>query len=148
MIRRPRPTRRPGLSLLEILLSLAIFLLSLVAIGGLVDVGSQRGLDAAMQAVGTRLAQSKLAELESGALPVSTGGQGTYLEEPDWNWTVDSIPTEVPNVYSVTVRAWRETGGRVYEVVLTQMIFDPAQMGDAAEAQKPTPGTASEEAAP
>ncbi|HET6576358.1 MAG TPA: hypothetical protein VFG68_22345 [Fimbriiglobus sp.] len=138
MTRRPGPARRPGLSLLEILLALAIFLLSLVAIGGLVDAGSERGLSAAMQAAGTRLAQSKLAEVESGAIPVSTGGQGTFLDEPDWNWSVDPTSAGVPNVYQVTVRAWREAGGRTYEVVLTQMIFDPAQMGSAAEAQKPT----------
>jgi general secretion pathway protein I len=136
--RRPRPARRPGLSLLEILLSLAIFLLSLVAIGGLVDSGSDRGVSAAMQAAGTRLAQSKLAEVEAGAIPVGTGGQGTFPDEPEWNWSVEPTPAGVPNVYQVTVRAWREAGGRTYETVLTQMVFDPAQMGNASEAQKPT----------
>jgi hypothetical protein len=136
--RRRRPARRPGLSLLEILLSLAIFLLSLVAIGGLVDSGSERGVSAAMQAAGTRLAQSKLAEVESGAIPVSSGGQGTFDDEPEWNWSVESASAGVPNVYQVTVRTWREAGGRLYETVLTQMVFDPAQMGDASEARKPT----------
>ncbi len=143
MIRRPRPARRPGLSLLEILLSLAIFLLSLVAIGGLVESGSERGMEAAMQAAGTRLAQSKLAEVESGAIPVNTGGQGTFDDEPEWTWSVDTGSSAVPNVYPVTVRVWRDAGGRHYEVVLTQMIFDPAQMGTAAAAQKPTAAGAS-----
>jgi general secretion pathway protein I len=138
VIRRPRPARRPGLSLLEILLSLAIFLMSLVAIGGLVESGSDRGMSAALQAAGTRLAQSKLAEVEAGAIPVSSGGQGTFDDEPEWNWSVEPGAAAVPNVYPVTVRVWREFGGGQFEVVLTQMIFDPAQMGDASEAPKPT----------
>jgi type II secretory pathway pseudopilin PulG len=141
VIRRPRPARRPGLSLLEILLSLAIFLLSLVAIGGLVESGSERGLSAAMQAAGTRLAQSKLAEVEAGAIPVSSGGQGTFDDEPEWNWSVEPGSPTVPNVYPVTVRVWREFGGGQFEVVLTQMVFDPAQMGNASEAPKPTTTT-------
>lgn len=141
MTRRPRPARRPGLSLLEILLSLAIFLLSLVAIGGLVESGSDRGMAAALQAAGTRLAQSKLAEVEAGAIPVSSGGQGTFDDEPLWNWSVEPGAAAVPNVYPVTVRVWREYGGGRYEVVLTQMIFDPAQMGGASEAAKPTATT-------
>jgi Tfp pilus assembly protein PilV len=144
VIRRPRPARRPGLSLLEILLSLAIFLLSLVAIGGLVESGSERGLSAAMQAAGTRLAQSKLAEVEAGAIPVSSGGQGTFDDEPEWNWSVEPGAAAVPNVYPVTVRVWREYGGGRHEVVLTQMIFDPAQMGNASEAPKPTTTTGSQ----
>jgi type II secretory pathway pseudopilin PulG len=138
VILRPRPARRPGLSLLEILLSLAIFLMSLVAIGGLVESGSDRGMSAAMQAAGTRLAQSKLAEVEAGAIPVSSGGQGTFDDEPEWNWSIEPGSAAVPNVYPVTVRVWRDYGGGRYEVVLTQMVFDPAQMGNASEAPKPT----------
>jgi hypothetical protein len=141
VIRRPRSARRRGLSLLEILLSLAIFLLSLVAIGGLVESGSERGMAAAMQAIGTRLAQSKMAEVESGVIPVSTGGQGAFDDEPEWSWSIEPGSATVPNVYPVTVRVWRELGGGRYEVVLTQMIFDPAQMGNASESQKPTTTT-------
>lgn len=133
--------RRRGLSLLEVLLALAIFLMSLVAIGGLVDFGSDQGTAAAMQAVGTRLAQSKLAEVEAGAVDVAAGGSGTFEDEPEWNWSVESVPTQYPNTYDVTVRAWREAGRR-YEVTLSQIVFDPAQMGNGSEAQPPATDTA------
>ena len=145
--RPPRPesargTRRPGLSLLEVLLSLAIFLMSLVAIGGLIDFGSDQGQAASMQAAGTRLAQSKLAEVEAGAIDVVAGGQGTFDDEPDWNWSVESTPAQYPNLYSVTVRVWRDTG-KHHEVSISQTVFDPAQMGKGSEAQPPQTSTSS-----
>jgi len=121
---------------MEVLLALAIFLMSLVAIGGLIDFGSDQGMAASMQALGTRLAQSKLAEVEAGAVDVTAGGSGTFDDEPDWNWSVDSTPTQFPNTYDVTVRVWRETSRR-YEVTLSQTVFDPAQMGNGSEAQPP-----------
>ncbi|OWK45666.1 prepilin-type N-terminal cleavage/methylation domain-containing protein [Fimbriiglobus ruber] len=129
--------RRPGLSLLEVLLALTIFLLSLAAIGGLVDYGAARGTAAQTQAMGVRLAQSKLAEVEAGSLPVSSGGSGTFDEDPNWNWSVEPGDMVATNVYSVTVRAWREIGGQKHEVSLTQMIFDPTMMGNATAAQPP-----------
>lgn len=143
MIARPPGTgsnRRPGLSLLEVLLALAIFLMSLVAVGGLIDFGSDRGEAASMQAAGTRLAQSKLAEVEAGAIDLAAGGEGTFDDEPDWHWSVDSTAGQWPNVYSVTVRVWRDTG-KHHEVSISQTVFDPAQMGKGAEAQPPTTTT-------
>ena len=138
IVRRSRaPHRRRGLSLLEVLLALAIFLMSLVAIGGLVDFGSDQGMAASMQAAGTRLAQSKLAEAEAGAIDLTAGGSGTFEDEPEWNWSVESTPAQWPNVYDVTVRVWRETSRR-YEVTISQTLFDPAQMGNGSEAQPPT----------
>lgn len=139
--RRVAPARRAGLSLLEVLLALAIFLFSLAAIGALVDFGNERSTAAAMQTTATRLAQAKLAEVEAGVVSVSAGGNGTFDEEPEWNWTVEPGVASVPNVYPVTVRVWREVAGRTHEVTLTQLVFDSAQMGNAAEAQPPETDT-------
>jgi hypothetical protein len=120
-----------------VLLALAIFLMSLVAIGGLIDFGSDQGMAASMQAAGTRLAQSKLAEVEAGAIDLTSGGSGTFDDEPDWHWSVEPTATQWPNTYDVTVRVWRDTG-KHYEVTLSQIVFDPAQMGNGSEAQPPT----------
>ena len=135
-----RPTR-PGLSLLEVMLAMTIFLMAMVAIFGLLDVGSDHGTAAALQATGTRLAQSKLAEVEAGAVSVTSGGSGSFEEEPDWNWSVETGAEVVLNVYPVTVRVWTDVGGRHHEVVLSQLVCDPAQMGNASEAQPPTTTT-------
>jgi general secretion pathway protein I len=130
--------RRKGLSLLEVLLSMAIFLFSIIAIAGLVDFGASRGQAAAMQNAGTRLAKSKMSEVEAGAIDLTVGGTGNFETETEWSWSVDSQPTSIPNVYQVTVKAYRDFAGRQFEVSLTQMIFDSAVMGSGAPAQPPT----------
>ena len=136
-----RSTRRSGMSLIEVLVSLAIFLRSLAAIGSLVDSGSNKALSARYQNTGTRLAASKMAEVEAGVIAVSTGGSGDFSADGDegWTWTVDSIASDVSNVYSVTVTVSKQFQGRPFEVVVTQSIFDPALMGTGAEAQPPEP---------
>jgi type II secretion system protein I len=136
------PGRRSGLTLLEVLVALAIFLIALVAVFALIDFGAQRGALSAMKSTGTRLAQSKLAEVEAGAIPVSGGGSGQFDgDDAVWSWSVESSAASVPNVYSVTVRVSRDYRGRPFEVVLTQMIFDPMQMGTAVPVQPPTTDT-------
>lgn len=132
-----RPAPRPGLSLLEVLVSLTILLIALAALGQLVDLGEDRATRAALVTTGTRLAQSKLAELEAGALDVTAGGSGTCEDEPGWSWSVESAAGGAANLYGVTVRLTRDYKGRPVEVVLSQMICDPNQMGGATAAQPP-----------
>jgi type II secretion system protein I len=132
------PYRRPGISLLEVLLALAIFLLALVAIGQLVDIGTDHALDSQAQATATRLAQSKLAEVEAGVIPLDgSSPSGTFDVEPEWTWTVSSTQANIPNLYTVTVQVSRQFRNRQFEVSLTQLVFDPNMMGNAQEAQKP-----------
>lgn len=137
-----RPSARPGLSLLEVLLALAIFLMSIVAIGRLMDAGMDNAADAAARSTGIRLAQTKLAEVECGLLPVNSGSSGTIEEEPTWEYTIESAQTEVPNVYTVTVTMTRTTS-RKQTVAMSQMICDPQAMGTAAAAQKPADASGS-----
>jgi general secretion pathway protein I len=131
---------RSGLSLIEVLLSLTILLMSLAAIGQLVDMGSERGIEARFHVRGTRLAQAKMAEVEAGVVPADTGGQGGFEIEDDvaWSWVVESQPAGPPGLYQVTVRVTRDFRGRPFEVVLSQMIMDPGWMGTAAQAERPT----------
>ena len=138
MARPGRGAARRGLTLIEVLLALAILLLSLAAIGQLVDMGSDRGLDARFHVRGTRLAQAKLAECEAGVIDVTSGGSGTFDDEPDWSWTADSQPETTTNLYRVTATVSREVRGKKFEIVLSQLVYDPAMTGSAAQAQKPS----------
>ena len=137
-----RSPQRAGLSLLEVLVALAIFLISLAAVAGLVDFGAERAQAASMTTLGTRLAQAKLAEIEAGVSPPNSSESGTFEDEPDWTFAVEPGAALAANTYPVTVRVSREMGGRHYEVVLTQVIFDPAFQGKAAAITKPTDSTA------
>jgi prepilin-type N-terminal cleavage/methylation domain-containing protein len=140
MTRRP-PARR-GLSLLEVLLALAILSLAMAAIGKLVDVGTDRGNDARFTTRGTRLAQSKMAEVSAGLIPISGGTSGQFdNDDGAWSFEVASTPATPPNLYTVTVTVSRSVQGRTTQLTLSQMMFDPTQMGTAAQAEATTSTT-------
>lgn len=142
-----RPSR-PGLTLIEVLLALAILLLALGALTRLVDIGSHHGALAQASARGTRLAQGKMAEVEAGLIPVSGEASGTFEgDDGAWSYTVSPEAAGPPNLYAVTVKVSRTVGGQPFEVVLTQMVFDPQMTGSAAQAERPPPPDAADPAA-
>lgn len=131
--------RRPGLSLIEVLLAMAIFIMSIVAIGRLVDIGTEREMEARFHTRGARLAEAKLAEIEAGAVSFTESG-GTFPEDPDWSWTMTAELQSLPNLYLVTVTVSRDLKGRPFEVSVSQMILDPQALGAAEEAMRPSGG--------
>jgi Tfp pilus assembly protein PilV len=135
-----RHTPRRALSLIEVLLALTILLLAVVAIGRLVDVGTDRGNDARANTRGTRLAQSKMAEVEAGVIALDSTNTGQFEgDDAAWSYTVTPESAGAPNLYTVTVRVTRDISGRQFEVILTQMIFDPTLLGSTAQAERPPP---------
>src|SRR6516225_4012551 len=81
-----RPSPRRGLTLLEVIISLAIFLFAMVAVGRLITMGANHARD--IQGREAQLCQSKLAELVSGVSPMQSG-EGDFEEAPDWHWSVE-----------------------------------------------------------
>ncbi len=134
-LRTRRSHLRAGLSLIEVMLAMAIFMMALVAIGRLVDFGTERELEARLYTRGTRLATTKMAEFEAGVTPL-TEEQGTFSDDAAWSWTVQS-EFQGANLYLVTVTVSRDLKGRTFQVVLGQMMIDPAVMGTAGEATRP-----------
>lgn len=145
IVRRRRgavgPVRR-GVSLIEVLLATAIFLISIAGISVLTRVASDNAADAARTNLCSRLARSKMAELEAGVgdATVSGGGSGTFAEYPNYQWEVTSVQSGY--AYDVTVRVWIDTGTmRPTEVSLSQLILDPYLMNNAAPLSAPTTTT-------
>ena len=135
--------RRSGMTLIEVLVAMAVFLLALAGIAQLIDFGTNSAVEAARTTTATRLCQSKMAEVEAGVVSMSEGGQGTFEEEPLWQWSVTLGAELAPYTYEVTVRVWIEQG-RPVEVTLAQIIFDPQYMGNAAPAVAPETTTTPE----
>ena len=140
--RRPSPARRPGMSLLEVLVALAIFIMALAALGQLVQLGLEQAVEADRQTVAARLAQSKMAEVEAGAISVY-GDEGIFEDQetladgtPMWKWEVLGTPTDLPSVYDVSVTV-TATSGYAFSLTLNQVIFDPTYLGTAAPAVAP-----------
>lgn len=132
-------SRRRAFSLIEVLLAMAILLLSLVAITQLIGIGNDSGLQARFTMRGTRLAESKMAEIEAGAVPLDSATQGGQFEGDDsaWQWTCDVQPSNATNLYQVTVTAKRDFRGTPFEVTIARLMFDPAMTGSAAQAERP-----------
>lgn len=142
MLRRCSSRRAPrrGLSLLEVLLSLAILVIALAALSQLVDIGTDRGTDARAYTRGTRLAQSKMAEVEAGLVDLNAESTGQFDgDDAAWTFRVIPEPAGPPNLFTVTVRVSTNNQGRPVEVVLAQVVFDPTKLGSAAQAERPAP---------
>jgi Tfp pilus assembly protein PilV len=126
-----RLANRPGLSLLEVILSLAILLFSITAIAQLIRLGSERAVDTDDQAIATTLCQRKLTELQIG---IETLGPTDYApftesgwEEWEWKAQVDPADAGTYNV-QVNVRHQRQDGSS-FETQLAQIIVDPSVRG-------------------
>jgi len=134
---RPQLKRyRPGLSLVEVLLAMTIFFMAIVAISRLVDIGTDRELDARMNTVAARLAQSKLAEVEMGIEPMTATGGEFSDSDAGWTWSMVA-ELQGTNLYLVSITVTRDLKGRPFSLTLAQMVLDPTVRGAAVEATRP-----------
>jgi type II secretion system protein I len=124
-------SRRSGLSLLEVLVALAIFLFSLAALGQLIDVGSDRARDVQWLGQASTIAQSRMAEVLAGSIALTSQPDTTCDEDADWSWSLDAEADAAPGLYrvKVTVSRSRPDGSR-FETVLNQMVLDPTYRGN------------------
>lgn len=138
---------RKGLTLLEVIVSVAIFLIALAAIWELFLIGGDRARDVKLQARTSMLCQSKLAEVVVGAADSNSSGDYTnFVEEfnKDLQWKMEVESTDAENVSLVKVWVKAELpGGRVVESHLAQMVLDPKVRGSSLDpAPEPLPAPA------
>jgi general secretion pathway protein I len=140
--RRSKP--RKGLSLLEVIVALSIFLFALVAIARLVNLGSDLALDVEQRSRATQLCQSKLSEVVSGAVTLTSQSDTPFDEDPNWTWSLDCEQTSVTGLWNVTVKASHQgsDGNKVLMCSLSQMVLDPSIRGTSYDAVT-SPNTAS-----
>lgn len=128
--RNPKLVRR-GLSLLEVLVSLAIFLMSLVAISQLISTGSDMATDVQWLSRAMMLAESRMAELTAGSLPLTAQSETPCEEDQDFSWSVSSDADSAPGLFRVTVTISRpRSDGTRFETQLSQMVLDPTIRGN------------------
>src|SRR5579871_2109658 len=137
---RPARGRRPGLSLMEVLVALTVFLLAFIALGRLVALGGDQAADAQQHVRAADLCQTKLAEVIAGAVPLTSESDVPFEEDPLWHWTLDCEQGSYAGLWNVTVRVSRQQpqGMRPY-CTLTQMILDPSIHGNLHDTPPGTP---------
>jgi general secretion pathway protein I len=138
--RRPPLDRRPskeaprnlraGLSLLEVIIALAIFLFSFTAIAQLLSFSSERVIEGHLRSQANLRCQSKLAEVLAGAEPLTGSGWSSFSDSRDWEWQVTSNEADIANLSNVQVSVRKKKADKSYlEVSVSQMVFAPAQRG-------------------
>jgi general secretion pathway protein I len=126
-----RPSRRPGMSLLEVLVALTIFLFALVAIGRLIVLGTDQALEVEYQSEAVQIAQSRIVEVTIGAIALASQSD-VAVDDTPWFWSLDCEQNDsVANLWNVTVRVSRKRpdGSMGDYCSLSQMVLDPSQRG-------------------
>jgi Tfp pilus assembly protein PilV len=124
------PAARPALTLMEVLVSLAIFLLSLAALTRLVTYAGERALEAQYRSQATMYCLSQLAEVEAGSIGLSSQGETALEEDPEYEWSMDATQGQVVGLWTVTVTVSHKNGNGVpIRVSLSKMVLDPSMVG-------------------
>jgi general secretion pathway protein I len=142
---RASPASRDGLSLLEVLVSMAIFLMALVALTYLVNTATERAGEAQYRARAAQLCHSKLNELMSGALPLESQPDSSIEDEPNFRWSAEIEPAGAQGLYNVLVRVrYRPDDPYPIEVALSRMMLDPKVCGSSQDVPAAPAESASE----
>lgn len=127
---RLRSSRRPGLSLLEVIISLAVFLMSLAGLGYLMTNSGEMAYDGSNRSRMVYLAESKLAELQAGAIPLQNESDAEFEEAPEYTYSIEVQPGPATNLSSVNLRvSHKRPNNTTLEVVFTRLILDPKYVG-------------------
>jgi prepilin-type N-terminal cleavage/methylation domain-containing protein len=131
-------TARRGLSLLEVVVALAIFLMSLTVLSQLVSFAGNRAQDVNDRSRAARLCQTKMAEVLAGAVPLSSQSDTPFDEAPEFMWSMTADAGPVTNLYIVTVTVSKTLAeGYRNETSLIQMVLDPAAVGSTQDTPPP-----------
>ncbi len=134
--RKHSGAHRTGITLLEVLIALAIFLISLIGVGHLITLSGQQTLEVSERGLAAQMAQAKLAEVIAGAQPLTSQNETAFEEEPEWSWSLTAEQDEtVPGLWNVEIRVSRErSDGTKYEAKLHQKVLDPSLRGSTQDA--------------
>ena len=122
---------RAGLTLLEVVISLAIFLISLTAISQLMSLSSGNVMEASVRGKAALLCQSKMAEVVAGEADLSAGSGDYDGANKGFEWHLECEQDgDLPGLWNVEVFVKKNVPGRGdVEVSLSQMVFDPRLKG-------------------
>ncbi|MEL0096222.1 MAG: prepilin-type N-terminal cleavage/methylation domain-containing protein [Planctomycetaceae bacterium] len=132
MMNHPRRRTRSGFTLMEILVSITILGMSMVAINGLVSIGARNAREAQVLTTAQFLAESKLSEVKTGLIAPSSTGKMPFTQEE----TSDPFTFEVQSetvggdgqllAIRVIVEYTPEDGTRPITYQLDTWMIDPA----------------------
>lgn len=140
-----RSTSRCGLSLLEVIISVSIFLGSLTAILHLLSVGQQSEMMTRLQTEAVMRCEAKMAEVVSGVQELGAITDESFDESQateadtlsgEWTWSLESADTGTTGLLQITLTTKYSTGGDAPAAMFTLVRYmrDPQIFLDAAMA--------------
>lgn len=141
-------TGRAGLTLLEVLISLSIFLGALTALSQLIGIGSRAAVQTQLKTQAIFRCQSILAEILAGAQPMESVALAAFDDDSEnWKWSLNVEPGDYENMLKLTVLVQytgdSETVSTSYQLI--RQVRDPAMLLDAANTVETTTDTTLEE---
>lgn len=133
-----RHARRSGLTLLEILLSLAIFFGSLVILAQLAWSGSRAAVQARLKTQAIIRCEGKLAEVLAGIEPLQPKSRVPFPDNSAWSWSLTISETTYPDLLQLDVMVSHSGNNRLANVEfnLRRWMRDPSIFQDAALQKK------------
>jgi type II secretion system protein I len=103
-------TRRSGFTLLEVMVSLAIFVSAFAALSQLYSLGTRAAVDAALQTQAAVRAETKMAEVVSGVESFEAASGMPFEDDANWSWTLELNPGPHSDVYELVVTVVFQSG--------------------------------------
>lgn len=127
---RPSPltgSPRLGLSLLEVLISLAIFLAALAALSQIGSQGMQVATEVQWESEAVLRAEGQMNSVLAGVLPTQAAS-GAFEDDPRWQWNLTVTAGDLhPDLLRLDMQvAHLDAGGRqTYAFTLARYVRDP-----------------------
>lgn len=118
---------RKGLSLLEVIVSIAILGAATTLIANVIFVGSRSAGRVRWSSEAQLLGDTKMAELSAGVLPLQSSGLSVIAENPRWSWSVEvgAAPINGLLVAIVNIQPTDDSGDPRQRFTLTRWLPDP-----------------------
>lgn len=134
-LRSARRQDRGGLSILEIIISVAVFLGALTAVLHGLSVGQSSELSARLQSEAVLRCEAMMGEIVCGAVEPKSSQEKPFAddEEGNWVWSVQVTDGPASGLLQVTVLVEHKPGGEVPNASfrLVRYMRDPQQFLDA-----------------
>lgn len=120
-------TARRGFSLLEVLLSLAIFLTAFVALSQLSANGMRAAVAARLETKAIMRCESKLAEIVAAVEPLESVTDQPFEDDLDWTWSMETVVGPHADTQNVTITVQYDGGNQqaTTSFSMSRLIRDP-----------------------
>ncbi len=132
--KQARSSDRDGLTLLEIVLSLAIFFGALAILSQLSWNGARAGIQARLKTQAIIRCEAKLAEVLAGAETLSPKSRVPFPDNAAWNYSVTIAETQFPDLLQIDVTVSHSGGTKLAnsDFTLRRWMRDPSLFMNAA----------------